>query len=194
MQFAKVFLSIVAAALLVTGCGRMKNEATEALGKIESSVAALKDEGTKYAPVAYQGVESTLKTLKDSLAKGEYKTVLAGTPELGKAVESLKTAISSGKEQFEAATTEWVMINSDVPKMVEAIQSRVDMLSSSRKLPKNVSQEAFDSAKAGLESMKSTWAEASKAFADGKPGEAAEMGRTVKAKGQEVLASLGMSS
>ena len=80
MQFAKVFLSIVAAALLVTGCGRMKNEATEALGKIESSVAALKDEGTKYAPVAYQGVESTLKTLKDSLAKGEYKTVLAGTP------------------------------------------------------------------------------------------------------------------
>jgi hypothetical protein len=194
MRFAKVILAIAATTMLVTGCGKMKSEATQALNGIETSVAALKEDGMKYAPVAYQGVESTLATLKASHAKEDYKTVLAGTPELGKAVDSLKTAIASGKEQFEAATTEWNALSSDVPQMVAAIQSRVDALSSSKKLPKNVSQEAFDGAKSGLESMKATWNEASAAFTDGKPGEAAEKARVVKAKGQEVLAALGMGS
>lgn len=194
MRFSKMILAMAAATLLVAGCGKMKNEATAAVSSIESSVAAIKEDGTRYAPVAYQGVESTLATLKDSLAREDYKTVLAGTPKLKEAVESLKTAIASGKEQFDAATTEWVAMSADVPQMVAAIQSRVDTLSSSKKLPKNVSKEAFDSAKSGLETMKATWAEASAAFTDGRPTEAAEKARAVKAKGAEVLAALGMNA
>lgn len=194
MRFSKMILTMAAATLLVTGCGKMKNEATEAVSSIENSVTAMKEDGTRYAPVAYQGVESTLATLKDSLAKEDYKTVMAGAPKLKEAVESLKTAIASGKEQYDAATTEWVALSADVPQMVAAIQSRVDTLSSSRKLPKNVSKEAFDSAKSGLETMKATWAEASAAFTDGKPTEAAEKARAVKAKGAEVLAALGMNA
>jgi hypothetical protein len=194
MRIAKVILAIAASTLLFTGCARQKDEATKALTAIETSVSALKDEGTKYAPVAYQGVESTLATLKDSLAKGDYKSVLAGTPELNKAVDSLKTAIASGKEQFEAASAEWNSLSTDVPKMVEAIQSRVDILSSAKKLPKNVSQEAFNSAKSGLDMMKAQWNEANGAFMEGKAAEAVEKAKAVKAKGAEVLAALGMSS
>jgi hypothetical protein len=193
MRVARVLWAIAATTLLVTGCGKMKNEATQALTTLETSVSGLKEEGMKYAPIAYQGVESTLATLKDSLAKEDYKSVLAGTPELTKAVDSLKTAIASGKEQFEAATAEWGSLAADVPKMVEAIQSRVDILSSSKKLPKNISQEAFDGAKSGLDSMKSMWSEATAAATDGKPGEAVEKAKAVKAKGAEVLAALGMS-
>ena len=194
MRIAKVILAIAAATLLITGCARQKNEATKTLSAIETSVSALKEDGTKYAPVAYQGVESTLAMLKDSLAKEDYKSVLAGTPELSKAVDTLKTAIASGKQQFEAATEEWAALNSAVPQMVEAIQSRVDTLSSSKRLPKNVSKEAFDGAKSGLDWMKSAWSEASAAFTEGKPGDAVEKARAVKAKGEEVLASLGMGS
>ena len=135
----------------------------------QTTVASLKDDGMKYAPVAYQGVESTLKMLKDSLAAEDYKAVLAGTPKLNEAVESLKTAIASGKEQFDAATAEWSTLSADVPKMVAAIQSRVDILSSSRKLPKNVNKEAFESAKSGLESMKSMWNEATASAANAGP-------------------------
>lgn len=193
MRPAKIFLAIAAAALLVTGCAQQKNEATKALSAIETSVASLKEEGAKYAPTAYQGVESTLATLKDSLAKGDYKSVLAGTPELNKAVDSLKTAIASGKEQFNAAVAEWGALSADVPQMVSAIQSRVDILSSSKKLPKNVSKEALDTAKSGLEWMKSTWDEATAAAAD-KPAEAVEKAKAVKAKGTEVLAALGMTA
>lgn len=194
MRYTKVILAIAAATLLATGCGRMKNEATQSLDALESSVTALKEEGTKYAPVAYQGVESTLAQLKDSLANKDYKTVLAGTPELTKAVDTLKTAIASGKEQFDTATTEWVGLSAEVPKMVETIQSRVDTLAKTKRLPRNVSQDAFDSAKAGLDTMKATWNDASAAFSAGKPAEAADKARTVKAKAEEILAALGMSS
>jgi hypothetical protein len=120
--------------------------------------------------------------------------VLAGTPKLQEAVGTLKDAIASGKVQFEAAAEEWAKLSADVPKMVEAIQSRVDTLSSSKKLPKNVSKEAFDGAKSGLDSMKATWSEASAAFTEGKTMEAAEKARAVKAKGEEVLAMLGMTA
>jgi chromosome segregation ATPase len=193
MHISKVILALAATALLVTGCAKQKNDATAALTGIETSVASLKDEGMKYAPVAYQGVESTLGMLKDSLAKEDYKTVLAGTPKLTEAVTSLKEAIASGKQQFEAATAEWTALSADVPQMVAAIQSRVDALGSSKKLPKNLTQEAFDGAKSGLESMKTTWNEASAAATEGKATEAAEKARAVKAKGQEVLAMLGMT-
>lgn len=194
MRIATLILAITAATLLATGCARQKNEATKALTAIETSVTALKDEGMKYAPDAYNGINSTMNMLKDSLAKEDYKTVLAGTPELQKSVETLKTAIASGKQQFEAATEEWTVLNASVPKMVEAIQSRVDTLSSSRKLPKNVSKEAFESAKSGLDSMKTSWSEASAEFAEGKASQAVEKARSVKAKGEEVLASLGMTT
>jgi chromosome segregation ATPase len=194
MRIAKMILVFAAATLLATGCARQKSEATKALTAIETSVSALKEDATKYAPDAYNGVNSTLTMLKDSLAKEEYETVLAGTPELQKAVETLKTAIASGKQQFETATEEWTVLNASVPKMVEAIQSRVDTLSSSRKLPKNVSKEAFESAKSGLDSMKVTWSEASAEFAEGKAHQAVEKGRVVQAKGQEVLAALGMTT
>jgi hypothetical protein len=192
MKFAQVILAVAASALLVTGCARQKDDATKALTAIETSVSSMKEDGMKYAPVAYEGVQSTLGMLKDSLAKEDYKSVMAGTPELNKAVDSLTTAIASGKEQFTAAAAQWGTLSADVPKMVEAIQSRVDILSSAKKLPKNVSKDALESAKSGLEWMKSTWAEATAAAAD-KPSEAVEKANAVKAKGAEVLAALGMA-
>jgi hypothetical protein len=193
MRIASLILAITAATLLATGCARQKNEATKSLAAIETSVNSLKDDATKYAPDAYRGVDSTLTMLKDSLAKEDYKSVLAGTPELQKAVETLKTAIASGKQQFEAAAEEWTALNATVPKMVTAIQSRVDILSKSRRLPKNVSKEAFEGAKSSLDSMKLMWNEASAAFVEGKAPEAVEKARAVKIKGDEVLASLGMT-
>jgi hypothetical protein len=192
MRASRVFLALAAATLLATGCAQQKNQATKALTSIETELNGMKAEGEKYAPVAYEGVKSTLGMLKDGLAKEDYKEVLAGTPKLQEAVDSLAVAIVSGKEQFTAATAQWNTLNADVPKMVSAIQSRVDTLSKSKKLPKEVSKDAFEAAKSGLDSMKSMWNEATAAFNDGKPQEARDKAQEVKAKGEEVLQQLGM--
>ena len=78
--------------------------------------------------------------------------------------------------------------------MVEAIQSRVTTLSSSKKLPKGLDAAAVDTAKSGLASMQSTWADASAAFTGGNAIDAVAKAKAVKAKGEEVLKLLGMSA
>ena len=197
MRSLKTGWLIVAAALLATGCANQKEPAEKAVAQVESALAAVKDEAAKYAPDALQGVESTLAGIKDKLAKGDYESVLAEAPQVTSAVSSLKETVATKKAEAEAAiaaaTTEWNSLSADVPKMVAAIQSRVDILGQSRKLPKNVSQEAFDAAKAGLETMKSTWAEATSAFASGDAVNAVNLANSVKRKGSEVLAQLGMT-
>jgi hypothetical protein len=193
MQISRLILALAASTLLFTACSTQKKPATEALSAVESSLAALRDDAAKYAPDGLKGVESTLGMLKDSLAKEDYKTVLAGTPQLAQAVDSLKASIAAGKERAESAMVEWNSLSADVPKMVEAIQSRIDILSSSKRLPKNVSSDAFESAKSGLDSMKATWGEATTAFGSGDTSTAADKAREVKAKGQEVLQKLGMT-
>jgi chromosome segregation ATPase len=196
MQISKAFLGLAAAALLVTaGCSQQKSPATKALAAVEASLAEVRDDAAKYAPEGLKGVESQVARLKESLDKKEYDNVLAGTPQLEKAVGSLKDAVASGKKHAAAALasarTEWENLNTEVPKMVENIQTRVDELSK-KKTHFKVSKEELASAKSGLEWMKSEWAEATAASTSGKQVAAAEKARAVKAKGEEVQKTLGM--
>jgi hypothetical protein len=188
---------IIAVALVAVGCANQKEPAEKAVASVESAVAAVRDDAARYAPEALQGVEATLAGVKEKLAKGDYKAVLAESPQLTAAVNSLNETVASKKAEAEAAaaaaTADWNALSADVPKMVEAIQSRVDILAKSKKLPKNVSQEAFESAKSRLETMKANWAEASSAFAAGNAVEAAAKANSVRQTGTEVLQQLGMT-
>jgi hypothetical protein len=192
-----IWLSL-ATALLVVGCANQKEPAMKLVADAESALSAVKDDAAKYVPSDLQSVEASVASLKDNVAKGDYKAVLAGAPAVMSAIDSLKAAVVAKKAEAEAAmaaaATEWSSLSADVPKMVEAIQSRVDILGKAKKLPKNLSQEAFDSAKSGLDSMKSLWAEASSAFSSGDAVNAVDKAKGVKAKGEEVLKLLGMSA
>lgn len=195
MRFSNLFLALAATTLIATGCAQQKSPATKALAAIESSLAEVRDDAAKYAPEGLKGVESQVARLKESLDKKEYDNVLAGTPALDKAVASLRDAVAAGKKHaaaaLAAAKTEWASLNTEVPQMVENIQTRVDELSK-KKIRFRVSKEELESAKSGLEWMKSEWAEATAASNSGKQIAAAEKARAVKAKGEEVQKTLGM--
>jgi hypothetical protein len=188
--------SMLLAAAMLFACASQKEPAEKAVAQVEASIAALKEDASKYAASELQGVEASLGALKDKLAGGDYKSVLAEVPKLQAAVTSLQSTVSEQKANAEAAMAaakeQWISLSADVPKMVAAIQSRVDILDKSRKLPKNVSQSAFDSAKSGLDYMKTTWAEATSAFSSGDAVSAVDKANAVKQKGNEVLAQLGM--
>ena len=195
MRFSNLFLALAATTMLATGCAQQKAPASKALAATEASLAEVRDDAAKYAPEGLKGVDAQIARLKDSLDKKEYANVLAGTPELDKAVASLKDAVAAGKKHaaaaLAAAKTEWANLNTEVPQMVENIQTRVDELSK-KKVRFRVSKEELESAKSGLEWMKSEWAEATAASNSGKQITAAEKARAVKAKGEEVQKTLGM--
>jgi hypothetical protein len=192
------WLPLVMAALLALGCAGQKEPATKAVADIEASVASLRPDAQTYAPGELQQVEDVLTGLKDQLAKKDYKSVVANAPGVAAQVESLKQVVTQKRSEREAAVAaasqQWQALSADVPKMIEAIQSRVDILGKARKLPKNLSAESFQSAKDGLESMKSAWAEATAKFGAGNPIDAVAKAQAVKEKGNEVMQALGMTA
>jgi len=184
------------AAVFVVGCANQKAPAEQAVAGAETALAAVRDDAQKYVPDQLQAVDSQLAALKDSLTKGDYKAVLTGAPTLNSAISSLKDAADAKKADAEAALAKakdaWGPLNAEVPKMVEAIQSRITALSKSHHLPKGVTKDGLAAAKSGVDSLKSMWGEASNASASGDFTTAVSKAQAVKDKAAEIMKSLGL--
>ncbi len=195
----KQFVWLLAAMLtvLIVGCANQKGPAEQAIAGAESALAAVRDTAQKYVPDQLQAVDAQIASAKDAFAKGDYKAVLAAVPAITAAIGSLKDAAQAKEADMQAAMSKakdaWTSISTDTPKMVDAIQSRVDILSKSHHLPANVSKDALASAKSGLDSLKSTWSDAQSAAASGDYTTALSKAQAVKDKAAEIMHSLGMS-
>ena len=113
-------------------------------------------------------------------------------PQFNNQVKTLQGAVVTHQTLAAASQAEWESLNAEVPKTVEALQVRVDSLTGAR-LPKEITKQTFDTAKTELEALKATWAEATAAATAGNTQEAADKGRTVQAKGEELKNQLGMN-
>jgi uncharacterized phage infection (PIP) family protein YhgE len=192
------WLGLILAAFLLAACASQKGPAEKAVTDIEASLAPIRDDAAKYASTELQQVEDGLASLKDNLSKQDYKAVVAAAPAVSAQLSALQQTVNTKRAEAQAAmaaaSDQWKTLSAEVPDMVSAIQSRVDILDKSKRLPKNVSRDAFQAAKDGLDFMKSTWAEATAAFGAGDPVNAVSKAQAVKDRGTEVLAQLGMGS
>jgi len=186
------------AAVMMVGCAMQKAPAEQAVAAAEASLATIHDSAQKYVPDQLQAVEAQLDGVKDSLSKGDYKGVLAAAPALTTAISGLKDAAAAKQAEVEAALAKakdaWGSMSTDVPKMVDAIQSRVDVLSKSHHLPKGVTKDSLASAKSGLDSMKAAWGDASNAATSGDYTTAMSKAQAVKDQATQLMQSLGMTS
>jgi hypothetical protein len=195
LRKTKSLLAITAAALLLAACARDQEPAAKAVADAEAAFAAAREEAAKYVPGNLYGVEKMLKDLKDAMARGDYKSVIAKAQNTMTSIRLLEDATARRKAEMEAAAaaaveaanTEWTRLETDVPKWLVAVQSRIDPVVKSKRLPKGVTQASFDAAKSGFETMKSTWTEAGAAFDSGNPVDAVAKARTVIEKGNELV-------
>ena len=198
MKKQSAWLLASLAALVLVGCAGQKEPAEKALASAQAALATIHDAAQKYAPDQLQAVETQLAGVKDSLAKGDYKGVLDAAPALSTAISTLKDTADAKQKDAEAATAQakdaWGPLSTDVPNMVAAIQSRVDVLSKSHHLPKGVSKDGLASAKSGLDAMKAAWSEASNSAAAGDFTTAVGKAQAMKAQAADIMKSLGMSS
>ena len=188
--------ALLALVLLAAACASQKEPATKAVAEIEATVTTLRADADKYAATELKTVEDALASLKASLTSGDYKSVLAAAPAISTQLATLQQSVAEKKQQaeaaFAAATEQWQALGSEIPDMVADIQSRVDILGQSRRLPKNLSAESFQAAKDGLEAMKAGWSQANSHFSGGDPVAAVSEAQAAKDKGAEVLKLLGM--
>jgi len=175
--------------MLVVGCSRDKEPAEAAIKAAEAAIGAAKAEATKYVPEQVKGVEDALKAAKDAFEKKEYTQALNAAKDLPAKAEELAGAAAAKKAEL---TKSWEELAGGIPKMVEAIKSRVDILSKSRKLPKGMHKEKFEGAKAGLDEITQSWTDAENAFKGGNIADAIAKANSVKAKATEIMTTLGM--
>ncbi|HKE96524.1 MAG TPA: hypothetical protein VKB34_19605 [Povalibacter sp.] len=190
------WLALIAAALFVAACAGQKAPAEKAVADIEATLSSIRDDASKYAPAELQQAEAGLASLRDSLAKKDYKAVVAAAPALSAQLTTLQQTVTAKRDEAQAAmaaaSEQWKSFSTQVPDMVAAIQSRVDILSQAKKLPKTLTADTFQAAKDGLEAAKSSWAQATSQFGSGDPVGAVAKAQEAKAKADEVLKLLGM--
>lgn len=177
----------LAAALALAGC-QGRSTAQGVIGQAETVITQVKDEAQVSAPNELKAAESTLAHMKQNFQEREYQAVIDEVPKFNSQIEAMKTTATANN----AAAAEWNVLNTEVPKAIEEIQARVDSIKPNA-LPKEVTKEELDTAKTELETMKSTWAEATAAATAGNAMETTDKARVVQSKAEELKNSLGMN-
>jgi colicin import membrane protein len=186
--FAPVVVMMICA--LLAACGsKEKPLAEQAIKAAEEALNSVKSEAVKYVPDQMKSVEDAIKAAKASFDKGDYPGALNAAKDLPAKAKDLAKAAADKKAEL---TKKWEELSANLPKMVEAIKSRVDILSQSKKLPAGMDQATLDGAKTGLASIDEIWTQATEAFKGGNLTDALAKAGTVKDKAAGIMTSLGM--
>lgn len=189
-RYVHSFVIMILAAALLTACGsRDKGPAETALKAAEEAINSMKGEASKYMPDQVNSLDSALAATREKLSKGDYKAVLSDAPALTSKAQEIASAAAAKKAEL---TKSWEGMSSGMPKVVETIRSRVDILSQSKKLPAGMSAETLAQAKAGLSEITQQWTAATEASKSGNLVDAMAKASSVKVKAAEVLTLLKM--
>jgi hypothetical protein len=190
MRVVKTTLWTVMVSLaLVAACASEKGPAEQAMKTAEAAIGEIRGEVAKWVPDQARALEASLASVKDKFGKGEYKAVLAEAPALASRAKEVAATAAARKMEL---TKTWEALSAGLPKMMDAVKSRVDILSKSKKLPANVTKEKLDAAKAGLAEATKGWEDATAAYKGGNVGDAVARADAVKRKTVEALEALGM--
>ena len=180
---------LIVLVLFAAACASDSKPAEEAIKAAEAAINAAKGDAVKYVPDQVKGLEDGLQAAKDAFAKKDYKAALSAAKDLPGKAKDLAAAAAAKKTEL---TEAWKQMSGGLPKMVEAIKSRVDVLSQSKKLPANLDKAKFEEVKAGLPGVTQMWEDAQKAFSGGNLADAVSKAKTIKDKAVEMMTTLGM--
>jgi hypothetical protein len=181
---------VILVSALLSGCGAgNKGPAETALKAVEEAVTAAKADASKYLPEQLGSLDAQVAALRDKFSKGDYKAVLTDAPTLTAKAQELASAAAAKKVEL---TKSWDGLRSGMPRVVEAIRNRVDILSQIKKLPAGMPSETLAQAKAGLNQITEQWNAATEASKGGNLADAVAQASSVKVKAAEVLTLLKM--
>jgi len=186
-----VGIALVITVLSLVACESAdKAPAAAAITAAQSVLDGVKGEAAKYVPDQVKAAEDALTTAKANFEKKDFKAALVVAQGVGAKAKDLRAAAAAKKAEL---TKAWEEMSAGVPQMAEAIKSRVDILSQSKKLPAGLDKTKLDGAKAGLAALNQSWTEASDAFKSGKVTDAVAKAKAAKDQAVEVMTALNMT-
>jgi len=185
------FLALCSVAILFVACVNQMEPAKNALDNINSTLSAVSADAQKYIPEQYAQAQGKVAALTASYEKKDYAAVIAGAPAVLTEVNGLSGAISDKKDEMvKALGNEWRSLAASVPQSLTAVQSRVDDLSKTKRVPKDVD---LNAAKSGLADANTAWGKAQDAFKSGNPEDAVAAAKDAQSKLATAAAALKMN-
>jgi hypothetical protein len=176
-------------AFSLAACSSGKKPAEQAIKAAEEDFNAVKDEAIKYVPDQAMAVEDALNSAKESFSKKDYAAATSAATSASAKANDLVAVVAAKKAEL---TKEWEDLSGGLPKMLDAVKSRVDTLAASRELPANLDKAKFEEAQNGLAEANTMWDEANKSYNEGNLVDAIAKATAVKEKAAGIMSTLGM--
>ena len=184
------FVIMILTATLLAACGSSdKGPAEAAIKAAEEAVNAAKADAMKFVPDQANSLDAALAAVKDKFTKVDYKAALSDAQSLASKAKDVASAASAKKAEL---TKSWEDMSAGLPRVVDAIKSRVDILSQAKKLSAGMTADKLAEAKSGLAEITQQWTAATEASKGGNLMDAIAKATAVKKKAAEVLTALNM--
>jgi hypothetical protein len=185
------YLAVYFTAILIVACANQMEPAKNALDNINATLAAASADAQKYIPDQFAGAQSKVAALKASFDNKDYAAVVAGAPAVLAEVSGLAGEASAKKdENLKALGNEWRSLAASIPQSVAAVQTRVDALSKTRHVPKDIDLAA---AKSGLTDATAAWEQAQSEFKSGNVSDAVSVAKDAKSKLDSAASALKLN-
>jgi hypothetical protein len=185
------FLTLCSVAILLVACADPMAPAKNALDNINTTLNSVSADAQKYVPDQFTQAQSKVADLTASFEKKNYAAVVAGAPAVLAEVNGLAGAVAAKKDEIvKALGTEWRSLSASVPQSLTAVQTRIDGLSKTKHVPKDVD---LGAAKSGLADATSSWDKAQEAFKAGNPADAVTAGKDAQGKLASAAAALKLN-
>jgi hypothetical protein len=189
----KAFTAAALAALClgVAACASQKEPAEQALAAVEAKFKESAGEVQKYLPERYAEIESSIASLRDSMADESYGDVVA---EAGKVQAAMKRAIGEARvrrAQLQVEMeTEWAEMSKSMPAMIDAMDKKIT--SQRGKPPQGMSREAWKQTIADYDAARDAWSKAAAEMTRANFEATVLAARDAKAKIAAIMESLGV--
>ena len=182
MKTKIVLAAILAGMMFSSACeNAQKTGADVAIKSAQTACSTVADQANQYVPDQAKDVQTAIQSAKDAYDKGDYAAAFEASKALPDKVKALATAAAAKKDEL---TAKWGEMSGSMPGLVAAVQTKMDALTKSHKLPAG----AADS----MAAVKQSWTDASAAFSSGQLSDAMAKASAAKAKLAELQTTLGM--
>jgi hypothetical protein len=184
-------LALCSAAILIVACTNQMEPAKNDLDAINSALTAATPDAQKYVPDQLASAQSDAAKLSASFDKKDYAAVVTGAPGVLAEVKSLAGAAAAKKDEtLKALGNEWRSLSASIPESVTAVQTRIDALSKTKHVAKDLD---LGAAKSGLADATSAWETAKSDFGSGNAEAAVTAGKDAKSKVESAAAALKLN-
>jgi hypothetical protein len=185
------FLMLCSVAILFVACANQMEPAKNALDNINTTLNSVSTDAQKYVPDQYADAQGKAAALTASFEKKDYAAVVAGAPAVLAEVNGLAAAAAAKKDEMEKALgNDWRSLAASIPQSLSAVQTRIDALSKTKHVPKDVD---LGAAKSGLADATSAWDKAQEAFKAGNPQDAVTAAKDAQGKLTAAAAALKLN-